>query len=145
MKKVFIIAAVVIAVCVSGCKSSEKSAEKKAQELSLTQTHWVLSAINGVPVGEMPDEATIAFDDQGGISGCLGCNTFFGTYFAKKDKLNIEFKGATKRLCSDMDAEQKYISAIQDDVNSFSIEGDELIIKNKTKEVLRFKGTRQKQ
>lgn len=145
MKKIFIIFAIIVAICISGCKSTEKSGSKELQNLPLTQTHWTLTAINGVPVGETPAEATIAFDDQGGISGCLGCNTFFGTYYAKKEKLDIEFKGATKRLCSDMSTEQKYISALQDEVCCFTIEGSTLIIKNKSQELLRFQGTAQNQ
>lgn len=139
MKKLILagISALVLIAC--ACKTSEKSADAATHDLPLTNTHWVLTAINGAAVGEMPSEAFIVFDGKGKINGDLGCNLFFGTYYAKKGKMSIEYTGSTKRLCSDMKTEDSFAAALQSGIKSYTISGDVLTIQNENKEVLRFK------
>ena len=117
----------------TGIKSSPK-----VQGKPLVQTNWMLTHINGESIGAAPVEASIAFNEEGGVSGTLGCNTFFGTYYVKKDKMSIDYTGATKKLCSEMSVEKKYIAALKSDITHYTIHDSELTIYTKNQEVLRF-------
>lgn len=151
MKKLSLILVAVLLLSCS-CKTSKnaeangqssqntevKTSSSKVQGKPLVQTYWVLTHINGEPIGAAPKEASIAFNEEGGVSGTLGCNTFFGTYFVKKDKMSIEYTGSTKKLCSEMSVEEKYLAALKSNITHYTIHDSELTIYAKNQEVLRF-------
>lgn len=83
----------------------------------------------------------VVFDTAGSFQGNLGCNTFFGEYeISKKQKMHFEFQGATKRLCSKMEVERRFISTLKRDVTRYELQGDELILFSEDEELMRFKG-----
>lgn len=150
MKKLSLILVAVLLLSCS-CKTAENAetktasspasggkASSKVQGKPLLQTYWVLTHINGEPIGAAPKEASISFNDEGRVSGTLGCNNFFGTYFVKKDKMSIDYTGATKMLCSEMSVEEKYLAALKSDITHYTIHDSELTIYAKNQEVLRF-------
>lgn len=150
MKKLSLILVAVLLLS-SSCKTAENAeaktasspasggkASSKVQGKPLLQTYWVLTHINGEPIGAAPKEASISFNDEGRVSGTLGCNNFFGTYFVKKDKMSIDYTGATKMLCSEMSVEEKYLAALKSDITHYTIHDSELTIYAKNQEVLRF-------
>lgn len=99
----------------------------------------MLTDINGQPVGASMSEPFIEFSKDGKVSGNLGCNKFFCDCFVKKDKISIEYKGATKMLCNKMETERAFTSALKQEINNYVIVGDVLILRAKDQEVLRFK------
>lgn len=127
---------VIVIMFLTGCKSAKSVSELPAFPLEGTQ--WNLMSINGENVGDMPSQPHIVFSDGNRISGNLGCNQFFGSYYLNNDKLSVEYTGSTKKMCSEMKTENSFISALKNDINSYRIEGNILIISNKTQELLRF-------
>lgn len=137
MKKLLLIG-IILSICAFACKTSKKSANADSNT-PLYETQWMLTAIDGQPVGDAPAQPFIKFKSDGNVSGKLGCNDFFGSYFVKKDKMSVEYKGSTKKLCSNMDVENAFAAALKKDISNYAIVGDELILRVKDQEVLRFK------
>lgn len=139
MKKLFLIC-ILLTICAFSCQTSKKNSSASS-DAPLCGTQWILTDINSEAIGEAPKQPFIKFSTDGNISGNLGCNDFFGTYFVKKDKMSIEYKGSTKKLCNNMDVENAYAAALKKDINNYVIVGDVLIIREKNQEVLRFKAS----
>jgi heat shock protein HslJ len=125
-----------------GCKTNKSATSK--DNLPLQGTHWNLVSIEGqeletnkYPVNVKP---YIFFDTAGTFNGNLGCNIFFGTYYQKKQKIEIEYGSATKRLCGNMEIEKAMMGAIKKDINNFTIEGKQLTLYSGKKEILKFEG-----
>lgn len=137
MKKLLFICTL-LAICAFACKTSKKAADSDSNA-PLFETQWMLTDIDGQPVGETPKKPFIRFTSDGGVSGNLGCNDFFGNCFVKKDKISIEYKGSTKKLCNNMEVERAFSSALGQEINNYVIAGDVLTLRTKDKEVLRFK------
>lgn len=137
MKKLLFIG-IILTICTLSCKTN-KETSSASNNSPLCGTQWMLTDINGEAIGDSPAKPFIRFSDEGGLSGNLGCNDFFGSYFVKKDKMSIEYKGSTKKLCNKMDTENAFAAALKKDINNYVIVGDVLILKEKGEEVLRFK------
>ena len=54
--------------------------------------------------------------------------------------MTLEFQGATKRLCQNMGVERKFMQALKRDITRYEIVGEELILFEGDKEVMRFTG-----
>ena len=138
----YAITAMVITLILAGCgcKTSKKSVGD--EHYPLVGTQWNLVKLDGAEIGaDFALRPFITFDTANNIQGNLGCNTFFGTYSSnKKHKMNIEFQGATKRLCQNMGVEKKFMQALKRDITRYEIVGEELILFEGDKEVMRFIG-----
>ena len=123
-----------------GCKTSKKSVAK--EQYPLVGTQWNLTRLDGAEIGaDFALRPFITFDTAGAVQGNLGCNSFFGTYsINKKHKMTLEFEGATKRLCKQMEVEKQFMQALKRDITRYEIEGEELILFAGDKEVMRFTG-----
>ena len=123
-----------------GCKTAKKSVSD--EHYPLVGTQWNLVKLDGAYIGtNFALHPFITFDTADAIQGNLGCNTFFGTYSVnKKHKMTLEFQGATKRLCSQMEVEKKFMQALKRDITRYEIEGEELILFAGDDEVMRFSG-----
>ena len=147
----------VASLCACGCKNSKNAVEQKKDEAgtttttkpaNLTETKWMLTHLNAVPVKDSPESPYIIFTGDR-VTGSLGCNTFFGTFYAnKKGKIDIEYTGSTKKLCDQMDVEYKFISAMKSENMSYVLKEDLLFIYGermdsdgvkKNIEIMRFK------
>ncbi len=124
--------------CLGGCKTQKSSV---AHDLPLQNTQWNLVAINGESISEKGVQPYIIFREDGSYSGNSGCNTFFGKYFSKKQKLELEYSGATKRLCQDMTNEKAFFKALKMNIKTFSITDSTLRLFAGDEEVMIFKGT----
>ncbi len=124
----------------SCCKSTKEA--KNSNNMPLIGTQWMLVSIENEDINnEYALHPFITFDTNGAISGCLGCNSFFGDYqLLRKQKISIEYKGATKRLCDKMSVEKQFLNALKMDINHYQITGDELVLLADKVEVMKFKG-----
>ncbi len=157
MKRILLIL-MVASLCACGCKNSknvvveqkkdEAGATYTTKPASLTETKWMLTHLNAVPVTDSPERPYIIFTGDR-VTGSLGCNTFFGSFYAnKKGKIDIEYTGSTKKLCDQMDVEYKFISAMKSENMSYVLKEDLLFIYGermdsdgvkKNIEIMRFK------
>ncbi|QPC83898.1 META domain-containing protein [Phototrophicus methaneseepsis] len=102
--------------------------------MSLAGTQWELVAFGDVD-GERPvleeTNLTLAFDEEGFVSGNGGCNGFGGNYTADSEgALSISEIISTMMACADDDATQQesiYLSALQSAM-SYEITDEQLII-----------------
>ena len=131
-------ATLLISCC--GCKTTKRNAS--GGQLPLVGTQWNLMAIDGKEIGhEFALRPFITFDTAGGVQGNLGCNTFFGEYTVnKKRKMTLDFQGATKRLCQQMEVERLFMKTLKRDITRYEIKGGELVIFAGDDEVMRFTG-----
>ncbi len=145
----------VVLLCAYGCKSSKDTIETKsyssethAKPAKLTETKWLLTHLDGMPVKDTPEKPYIIFTGDR-VTGSLGCNTFFGTFYANnKGKISIEYTGSTKKLCNEMETEYQFISALKSENTSYVIKDEFLIISGekmdaagvkRQMEIMRFK------
>jgi heat shock protein HslJ/lysophospholipase L1-like esterase len=124
--------------------SKETPAVVTPDTVSLTGTHWSLTAINEAkvenPAANLQEAYIVLMTDNKSLTGSGGCNSLFGTYHLKGNNgIEIEQVGSTKMFCDNMDSELKILSALRE-VNSYSIKGDTLILKKGGKiKVLSFR------
>ena len=138
MKKLFFIG-ILLTICAFSCHTSKEASSSASNETPLYETQWMLTDINCEAIGNAPAKPFIRFASDGNVSGKLGCNDFFGSCSVKKDKISIEYRGATKKLCNDMEVERAFASALKKEINNYVIVGDVLILRAKDQEILRFK------
>lgn len=121
------------------CQTAKKAA-LEAQNKPLIETHWAVNTILGEPLSEeTPNQAFIVFDTTGNYHGDLGCNKFFGSYYEKrKQKLELTYSGSTKRLCHDMDTEDRLLKTLRLEKLSYHIKKDTLLLYSNNKEIIRF-------
>lgn len=141
MKIKLTIIALALSICLGGCSTHKKMSE--SNKLPLIGTHWNLVAIEDVALQPLhpTSKPYIVFDSLGKFNGNLGCNIFFGSYYQKKHKIELQYDGATKRLCTKMDVENALLKALKRDIDNFSIDGKTLILYSGKKEILRFEGS----
>ena len=147
-------------MCACGCKTAKSTADADKTESAttatsstkkdckLTETKWMLTHVFSKVVEDSPERPYIVFVGDR-ITGSLGCNTFFGTFYVKKKgKIDMEYTGSTKKLCNEMKVEREFISALKVDKKSYVIKENILIIRGekmmddgtkKDVEILRFK------
>ena len=93
--------------------------------IDLPGTSWVLVDLDGAaPVGETPP--TIAFDDQGGVTGTAGCNTFNGEVTIDGSDLSFGPLATTQMACAEegvADQEQAFLAAVQD-ATSYTVDDE---------------------
>jgi heat shock protein HslJ len=103
-----------------------------AQARSLAGTSWdVININNGrqAVVGMVSDSTvTMAFDNEGRVSGTTGCNRYTAAYHAEGDTLRFSSVAATRMACADPavdEQEQAFLRALES-VATLSFEGDRL-------------------
>ncbi len=139
MKKIKLSVAIALlaAIGFSGCQSAKKITEDCQH---LRETKWELRALNNQPIDpkSFEEQPYIVFMTDGNFSGNLGCNTFFGTYYNKKKKLELDYTGATRRLCQAMEMEDAFSKALHKEITTFTISDSTLILYAGKEEIFRF-------
>ncbi|MBQ7551059.1 MAG: META domain-containing protein [Bacteroidales bacterium] len=136
MKKIILICSM-IAIFATNCKTNEKNAD--SNDKPLQGTTWQLTHLYCEEIDAPIITPTLIFNEDGGLSGELGCNTFFGNYNVHKDRITLNYIGSTKKLCNHMELEKKYATALKDNITQYVIVNNILVLKSKNKEVMRFK------
>ena len=138
MKKLQTIALLAV-LLFAGCATTKNSSSNTENTPPLLLTQWSLQSIDQKPLPETsPKSPFIVFDTNGRYYGNFGCNSFFGTYYQKKKKIELEYSGATKMLCSDMEMERAFMKAMKREINTFTINKDTLVLFEEGVEVMRF-------
>ncbi|MCQ2277954.1 MAG: META domain-containing protein [Bacteroidales bacterium] len=144
MKNIFIImTALMIAMC--GCKSHKNQASNNTMQPKFEENvEWQLVTIRGKRVEYKEDQrhVTISFNPEANnVSGCSGCNRYFGTYEANISKglLSLGEMNSTKMACPEpfMKLERQYLSALQK-VDRYDMGEYELKLYQGATEVLGF-------
>jgi heat shock protein HslJ len=117
MKRLIAILSVVV---LSGCAMTGQDAT-----IDLPGTSWVLVELDGAEaVGETPP--TLAFDDQGSVTGLAGCNSFNAEVTIDGSDLTVGPVASTQMACVEegvADQEQAFLAALQD-ATSFTTDDD---------------------
>jgi heat shock protein HslJ len=107
-------------VLLAGCAITSRDSTT-----DLPGTSWTLVELDGAaPVGETPP--TIAFDDQGSVTGTGGCNTFNGEVTIDGSDMSFSPLATTQMFCAEegvADQEQAFLAALQD-VTSYSVDDE---------------------
>ena len=122
---------------ITSCVTAKKKAAM-AQNKPLTETCWVLTHVKGDHIPKSKITPYIVFGNDGRYSGNLGCNSFFGNYTYRKDRIKMEFEGATKKLCDNMKVEKLFMQGLHAEFKKYEIRKDTLYLKDADGEVLRF-------
>jgi len=115
-RSIALLAAIVI---LAGCAITSRDAT-----MDLPGTSWVLVDLDGTaPVGETAP--TIAFDDQGSVTGTGGCNTFNGDVTIDGSDLSFGPLASTQMACEEdiSNQEAAFFTALQD-VTSYTVDND---------------------
>lgn len=132
---------ILICIVLSSCKSQDTSQKSSDNvETSLIGTKWVLTKLNGDLVNLTSPELEQPFikltEQDNGVGGNGGCNTFSGTYLLT-DQQTISFSQvlATMRHCEDHGIEGVFMSNLQK-ANTYVIVNNELTFKDENGYVL---------
>jgi len=122
-----------------GLLAASCSALNPAGAKELNGTEWQLLYIRkSTPIAGRP--ITISFED-GQVNGSSGCNSYFGEYSVKANEISFGPLASTEMACMDpegiMDQEYEYLTFLSE-VVTYSIEGDQLILKKKGQDQLTF-------
>ncbi len=130
MKKMIIaLSALVVAAC-------------SHTDLPLENTQWKLVELNGDANPAFAEDGTFAFTLDGEtINGVGACNRFFGGYeLSERNGFKTGMMGMTRMACPNMDLEDAFVRML-DEADSYSIDGDTLVLITDGVEAARFKGT----
>jgi putative lipoprotein len=99
-----------------------------SQAATLRGTSWVLQDVGGAPALSNV-EATLAFADDGGVSGRASCNQFSGRATISDGSITFGPLAATRMACAEpiMQQEQHYLDALGK-ANRFELRGTSLLI-----------------
>lgn len=127
----------ILVIAMTGCKTSKKVTENTTP---LRNIQWNLLSIGGeiLDTTAYSKQPCIVFGDDGKFNGNFGCNSFYGDYYQKKQKLEIDYLGSTKMLCNQMAVERAMLKAIKAEIDRFEIIDDVLILYAGKDEVIRF-------
>ena len=99
--------------------------ENNIQELSGTYIITRLGINNS-----LPENLTIEFDEKTNhVSGFSGCNRFSGSYTIDGNNIKFSPLASTRMMClNDINIIESHILSFLNDVNSFSIKGNNLTL-----------------
>ncbi len=122
-----------------GLFAASCSALNPAAANEINSTEWQLLYIRkSTPITDRP--ITISFED-GQVNGSSGCNSYFGEYKINGNEISFGPLASTEMACLDpegiMDQEYEYLTFLSE-VVTYSIEGDQLILKKEGQDQLTF-------
>jgi len=136
IKKFFFLTIIILSVLALFAKQRKKNIEN----IPLLNTKWVLEEIFEIPVFHNLDTAFIIFYENYKFSGNFGCNIFFGEFNFGKKRMKVDYQGATKKLCMDMDLEQQFAKAMRSDITHYYIDKKNLYLLSKEIVICKFGG-----
>lgn len=137
-KTVFLIACMFPLMFLFGQKNENKNVT--SNNPTFVETYWIIKSIEGDKVEGNFDILPYIFFEKGNLYyGYTGCNTYFGKFTLKKNKLKMKYSGSTKKICKNMNVESDFLKVLKLEITHFKLEGDNLVLFVKDREVLRCK------
>ncbi|SFI83902.1 META domain-containing protein [Jannaschia pohangensis] len=90
------------------------------------QTLWALQELDGQP---FTARATLQFPSEGKVAGRAPCNSFGAVQSVPLPWIEITAIRATRSICPEIEAEQRYLAALQA-MTLAEVAGDVLILHN---------------
>lgn len=87
---------------------------------------WALESIDGTP---FPARATLSFPEEGTLAGEAPCNRYSGAQTLPYPWFRVKALVATKRACADLEAETRYLRALEE-MTLVEVAGDTLLLTN---------------
>jgi len=130
-------------ILVSRIPERLRRGENNVPDVSLTDTYWKLTEIDGQPatLGAGGREVHMVLTSEGHqVNGFSGCNRFTGSYERKENQLQISPLATTRMACLEgMDQEQRFLELLTKTMR-FTISGDDSALYSGDEQlVLRFK------
>jgi heat shock protein HslJ len=101
-----------------------------AAETSLAGSSWDVIALNnqtgGVQSVVIDSDPTLIFDEDLGVSGSTGCNSFFGIYSTDGDTIEFSGIGATEMYCEDTAEQEVWMLAALADATTYTVDSQTL-------------------
>ncbi len=142
MKKIFFLALVTMLLSIS-CKSTKETqtANKTEQQYTLTkETKWILTSFNGKSTQEAGFTERIPFiiidKEISRINGHSGCNSFNGSIGIDGSSIKTGVLMSTKAFCMNVPEHELFTSL--EEVDSYKIEGDKLMLMKDSDVLLEF-------
>jgi heat shock protein HslJ len=114
-----VMSTVTLVIAVSHISRPHVAPGEPSGQSPLAGTTWLLESLgpSGNPRPPLTTtEVTLAFSDDGRVSGNAGCNAYFGQYVWGADgTLSVSGLGSTKMLCHEegvMQQEQDFLAAL---------------------------------
>jgi len=136
MKKIIFLTVIILSLLTLQAKPKKKIADN----LPLLNTKWVLKEVFETQIIHNLDTAFIIFYDNYKFSGNFGCNFFFGEFNFRKKRIKLDYLGATKKLCANMEIEEQFFKAIKYDITHYYMDKNYLYLIHKLKVICKFKG-----
>lgn len=107
------------------------TAVNEAVDPELTESYWMLTAINDKPV-ENGTTAPLLFGDVNNVLGATGCSLFAGTYsIGEGNAINFQPNVSTTWTCEEtLLAQEQAMLLVLSSASRYMIEGDQLSITN---------------
>lgn len=103
------------------------------QPVAIENTEWKLVELYGNTNEQFaaePDTFFFMLSTENGLNGVGACNRFFGNYrLGGLDTLELEPMGMTQMACPNMELEDEFVKMLHE-VNTYSIEGNRLVLFN---------------
>ncbi|MBC3845880.1 META domain-containing protein [Winogradskyella echinorum] len=131
----FLLSIFTLIIVAQSCNTTKETIENENLN-SMKKEHITLSGSYTISqVGDnksLSPKLNISFDENSNkVTGFSGCNTFFGTYAVENNKISFSQMATSKKLCRPEinDIESQILKALND-ADSFSINGEDLILLN---------------
>lgn len=124
--------AALLVLYIGGCTASN------GDSVTLESAKWQAESLNGTKL-VLSKSITIEFNKKAlSVGGFAGCNTYFGSYAARENKLSFSELGATEMFCDNMKTESDFLNALKS-VDSYKISGSKLTLYSGGAAVIVFK------
>jgi heat shock protein HslJ len=101
-----------------------------ATDISLAGSSWDVIAVNnqtgGVQSVVIDSDPTLVFDEDLGVSGSTGCNSFFGVYSTDGDAIEFSGLGATEMYCEETADQEVWMMAALADGATYTVDSQTL-------------------
>ncbi len=108
------------------------------QPTTLENTEWKLVELRGEnspAFAAEPDTFFFTLSEENGLTGVGACNRFFGNYrIGGLDTLMLSPMGMTQMACPNIELEDEFVKMLYE-VNTYSIEGNRLVLFNEGEKV----------
>ena len=123
----------------STCPATDKPADKTTPVATLEDRTWNLVQLGETPITppkDRPGAHIVFMSKDKRVAGSGGCNRIMGGYTLDGNKLSFSKMASTMMMCEDsMALEQNFLKTL-DTVTGWSIEGNTLLLKNASGQVV---------